>query len=152
MEEKEEERRIILRAWDTLNKVMYTNPFNGQIGGMNDIFANAGNWIYLRYIGQKDKNDMKMFEGDIVNASNTSKTNIINGKVSVCASFEIGEILYNPEDTRYEVLVRKQRDARYDGKIPYVRPIRYLSWEIIGNIFENPWLLTDEEENEVVNK
>jgi uncharacterized phage protein (TIGR01671 family) len=138
---KKESRGILFRAWDRRNKAMYLNPFNGKLGGINDILADTGDWIYMQYIGKTDKNSANMYESDIVNTSNASKTNISSGKVSICASFELGEIVYNPEDTRYEVLVKKQKEARYDGKMPYINPLRYKPWEVIGNIYENPELL-----------
>jgi uncharacterized phage protein (TIGR01671 family) len=141
MRKEKEKRRIAFRAWDILNKVMYLNPFNGKIGGLNDLFANAGDWIYMQYTGQKDKDGIEIFEGDIVIVSNTNKINIVTSKETICSSFEIGEIIYNSEDTCYEVLVRKQKDARYDSKIVYARPLRYRSWEVIGNIYETPELL-----------
>lgn len=67
-------RRILFRAWDTVNKTMHTNPFNGKIGGLNDIFSNTGNWIYMQYTGQTDKDGTKVFEGDIL------KVNTVIGK------------------------------------------------------------------------
>jgi hypothetical protein len=57
---------IKFRAWDKLNKKMYPNPFNGKIGGINDIFSNTGDWIYLQYTGQTDKDGTEVYEEDIL--------------------------------------------------------------------------------------
>ena len=33
------QRKLVFRAWDKVKKVMYTNPSNGVVGGMNDFFS-----------------------------------------------------------------------------------------------------------------
>jgi uncharacterized phage protein (TIGR01671 family) len=138
---KRKNREIVFRAWDKLNKAIYPNPFSGKIGGMNDIFANASNLIYMQYTGREDREGTMMFEGDIIMSSSGHKINIQDGQARLCNSFEIGEIIYNQEDTRYEVLVWKQKESRYDGKLPYPRPLNYYPWAVIGNIYENPELI-----------
>ena len=139
-------KEIKFRAWDKRKRVMFTNPFNGVIGGMNDIFANTGDWIYMQYSGKEDKNDTEMYEGDIVIHSSDTKVEVRTGKIWQGKSFEVGEIVYNPEDTRYEVTVRKQQESRYDQVMPYPRPLRYLSWTVIGNIYANKELLKEHAE------
>jgi hypothetical protein len=57
-------REIKFRAWDRVEKRMHPNPFNGVIGGTNDIFANTGNWSFMEYAGLKDVNCLDIFEGD----------------------------------------------------------------------------------------
>jgi hypothetical protein len=70
MEEKRRKMRSIkFRAWDKIYKKMHPNPFNAKIGGMNDIFSNTGNWIYLRYTGQTDKDGTEVYEEDILEAN-----------------------------------------------------------------------------------
>ena len=136
-------RELKFRAWDTKQKRMYKNPFNGKIGGINDIFANTGDWIFMQCVGSEDLGDMEMFEGDIVEISTDYKINVATGEKKPCKAFEVGEIIYNSDKAGFEVLVRKQLESRYDGEIPYPRSLQCHHWKIIGNIYENHELMEE---------
>ena len=59
-------REIKFRTWDEETKTMCDNPFYGFIGGINEEFANRDNWIYMLYIGYKDKNKTEIYESDFL--------------------------------------------------------------------------------------
>jgi uncharacterized phage protein (TIGR01671 family) len=119
---------IKFRAWDTLNKKMYPNPFNGKIGGMNDIFSNAGNWIYLQYTGQTDKDGTEVYEEDILEVNTVIGKNVSN----VPSRFT----------DRYVVTFGNGMFAfgGYTFDNSYVEHIK-----VIGNIYENPELTPSSE-------
>ena len=65
------------------------------------------------------------------------KTKIMSEERIDIESFEIGKVVYDFERSQYRVLVYKQLESKYDGKIPYYRTLQYYNWEVIGNIYEN---------------
>lgn len=83
----------------------------------------------MQYTGLKDKNGVKIFEGDIVNICG-----FINREVVEYDNYYVGYVL-----------------KRYDnnGKVIYVTPLTEYSsivapkLEVIGNIYENPELLEE---------
>ena len=57
---------IKFKAINKYTKEAYSNPFNGKIGGINDIFFNTGNWEYFQFIGIVDKKNREIYTGDII--------------------------------------------------------------------------------------
>lgn len=73
-----------------------------------------------QFTGLYDKNDMRMFEGDIVKARMTDKYTVVFNRGSF-----MGE--YTSPYGRYTVRVDLLKD----------------DWEVIGNIYDNPELLEE---------
>ena len=104
-------RDIKFRAWNKDDNRMHRNPFNGKLGGMNDIFSDTGNWIYMQFTGLLDKEGAEIYEGDILSTDFAGKQ--INGVME------------------YEISVT---GAQWTKFLPLDR------YEVIGNIYENPEL------------
>jgi uncharacterized phage protein (TIGR01671 family) len=123
-EERRKMRSIKFRAWDTLNKKMYPNPFNGKICGMNDIFSNTGDWIYLQYTGQRDKDGTEVYEEDIL------EVNTVIGKVP-------SQVLLH--FTNRYVVTFENAGFSFGG---YTFDNSHLECiKVIGNIYDNPELM-----------
>jgi uncharacterized phage protein (TIGR01671 family) len=102
---------------------MYPNPFNGKHGGINDIFSKAGDWIYLQYTGQTDKDGTEVYEEDIL------EVNIVIGK----------DFSYDPSRfTNRYVVTFLDAGFSFGG---YTFGNSHLECiKVIGNIYENPEL------------
>lgn len=126
-------REIKFRAWDKKHKKMrgHTDPQTIQAV----IFHNDynGRVIPIQYTGLKDMNSKEIYEGDIVT----------DGEY-------VGEVLFH--DRWYEV-------GMHSGKLAWCifdkKTGEYITlgecddeetWEIIGNVYENPEILTDKNE------
>ena len=140
-------REIKFRAWDDKNKKWllgyeYKNlggfsltgecVLFGEWGGVFDTFLfnkDGKNWNDLKimeFTGQKDKNEIDIYEGDIVNDDELGKGIVI---------FQSGcfFMMYDA-DTNMEFLGLKTDTF---GRLQEKRIV-----EILGNIYENPELLS----------
>jgi uncharacterized phage protein (TIGR01671 family) len=120
-------RKIKFRAWDKENKEMFNTGT-----GFNDvpeeikiesvkrkIKISSVKFILMQYTGLKDKNEKEIYEGDVV-----KDVGIIGEIIYVECSFRI-----NPEGNK---------------KIEFTESLlNYDNLEVIGNIHENPELLTN---------
>ena len=127
-------REIKFRAWDEVEDKMI--PFNklwlemeDGYGGVREFDSSTGKYeectsefILMQYTGLKDKNGKEIYEGDIVKGKNYGFNN---------PQRYIGEVIYIYN--RYEVKGTKQ----YKG----IRDELNTTYEVIGNIYENPELL-----------
>ena len=119
-------REYKFRAWDKKSKTMRTYNFwvnwSGKVYNSESYKTgyvsglNRIDVILLQYTGLKDKNGQEIYEGDII------KTIIFNDLI------KISEVIYNERECAYT-----HKDgmffARYEN-------------EIIGNIYENPDIIT----------
>lgn len=129
-------REIKFRAWDTKER-KWVEPtdckyfFEADIQSQYFWLAPLPNTILMQYTGQKDKNGIEVYEGDIVREVDTIPgTRIVEwGKVVTwLGSTDVPEMVG---------WMQRRIDKRYDSSPLYI----YDTTEVIGNICENPELL-----------
>jgi len=131
-------REIKFRAWDKIHKEMstwpslYDNPNLWEyILSHNEQFENwIGDIVLMQYTGLKDKNGTEIYEGDILLFNNSH--NGMNKKWKCVVKYRGGSFVCEyPVDGVYN---------HFDSwNVPKV------TWEVIGNIYENPELLEEKQ-------
>ena len=133
-------REIKFRAWDKKNKEMLVPNGSGYFGSENHLnFVIDGNGkpiyldnlnrpediVFMQYIGQKDKNGVEIYEGDIVDGTSGKAQIIWDSEVGVGFGF------------CWEAI---EKFKNYNGKYEYNMMESITGWidqyEIIGNIYE----------------
>ena len=117
-------REIKFRAWDT-DKIKFIDCTTHSLGQVCNDFAGLGNrFYYQQYTGLKDKNGKEIFEGDIVNQEKYVSVGVYKQTIGIVkyACFKF-----------YSDCIREWEGSHADlnGNA-----------EVIGNIYENPELLT----------
>ena len=130
-------REYKFRVWDTENKEMlkvqeldFEDTFYGgrlsiRTDQYNDYF-DIEDMILMQYTGLKDKNGKEIYEGDIV-------------KVFTSKKWRIGKIIY--EYSGFTIDVTNNKELEY-GRTGIIESLI----EVIGNIYDNPKLLEEGEE------
>lgn len=121
------EREILFRTRSTFSNKWY---YSRDIGCFERMKTPLNFKTLGQYIGLKDKNGKKIFEGDIIKETNAVEVNICECIYSnKMASFCLQLINSKPENNEICVL-------------PFSALIDY-QFEVIGNIHDNPELLKD---------
>lgn len=150
-------REIKFRAWHKEAMVMeYSNKmFKGdfdywdgckdtRLGMLNDILRNnVDDIVWMQYTGLKDKNGKEIYEGDIIRILYTdwcSKSNDDNRTLEqyLVDISRIGFVDFS--DSSWVVKI-KNRYGEYTDNSIYHGKHGFI--EIIGNLYENPELLTN---------
>ena len=131
--EDNEESELRLDIWGNL---YFREPWFEQESGALVIVSGEGIFDLSQYTGLKDNNDTEIFEGDIV-----KRTHLFDGGYG---ETHTGEVVYDKDYARY-VISRPQKYIE-----PKTEDLRNTlsdrsTYEVIGNIWENPELLEEEE-------
>lgn len=110
-------REIKFRVWDSHRKIMY------QVDPLS--FSN-GAGILMQYTGVKDKNGVEIYEGDIIRG-HTGRY-----QVDCVVRWSLGNCGFIAEPTIT------------DRTYLCLNPGSTKSYEVIGNIYENPELVSNE--------
>jgi uncharacterized phage protein (TIGR01671 family) len=119
-------RTLKFRAWHTVTKrwtdIQYVASFdgNGMVNTMEGV-------IVLQFTGRCDKNGVEIFEGDVIKSFGGG----------------VGEIFYDESSAKFKIRwhdklfksVRKSEESFF--------PNLNVVWEVIGNKYEHPKLITD---------
>ena len=130
-------REIKFRAWCPIKKEMY-EPFTLWKAILeNNVFVHKYKDILMQYTGLKDKNGKEIYEGDILRINN-------NNYDPDYESFFVGICMVSWKGVSFSFDIIKN-----DMKIPQALDSSGMwhigegdTTEIIGNIYENPELLT----------
>ena len=120
--------KIKIRAWDLKRKKMISNPIINDIDsatsyiGLNTLFEKYSEegFEIMQYIGIKDKNDIEVYEGDIIEA----KSAFSNDRSK-------HQVVWNAKGCAFRLVDSNGISFGGDESV-----LNYDDWEVIGNIYD----------------
>lgn len=131
--ENSKNRVIKFRAWDKRNNRMYFGwgCYTDQ-SNIQHVITDTGERVsgeLMQFTGLLDKNGKDIYEGDIVKYNSKTKESRSENWVGPIV------IEWRPEEAKFD-FKDKNSDSGWS-----IFGLHYCSYEIIGNIYENPELL-----------
>ena len=137
-ENKTESSRVIkFRAWAFANKEMfYPNTDDGWEIRDGELYP-LPNSILMQFTGLKDKNEKKIFEGDVMVYPMAEEE--YTGKVIFDNTYLYYKFQYQTEDVNGKITTEELDFTETQGD----------EFEIIGNIYEHSHLLNDKDSDKI---
>lgn len=123
-------REIKFRAWSTMGEPKMIQLVDGKIGGRLNDLQEEDDWKVMQYTGLKDKNGVEIYEGDLVRMFDRS----------------IWEVIW--DDYYAQFMLQWQGGVKEVKNLFGLDQLQFS--EFIGNIYENPELLTPTDQKEEV--
>ena len=114
---------------------MLNNP-RIEFKHLNDIFEKMNDWIFMQFTGLTDKNGKDVYEGDLIRAIETDEVFRIDDITPMHRHSHATNVGYF-SDGKYH---SRTASAAYDIHDDWMSWLEM--YEVIGNIYENPELLT----------
>ena len=149
-------REIKFRAWDRIRMynveklVIGDVSYPDEVEGYNIWGEDKSSMILMQYTGLKDKNGKEIYEGDIVLYPTTESEYVDVGVGNVKVAEQQINNFYPIEffEGEFGMNVKQDDETLYKGwqSLKEIKScVDYI--EIIGNIYENPELLTSSQSN-----
>jgi len=135
-------REIKFRAW-WKNEMHYDIRISGGSSLIEDWMAMSDDKpVYMQFTGMKDKNGKEVYEGDICEWDDTSKSKlvIIWGETEGCWCYYYLGKWGNPKSI-YPLCLETDSEWQYGGFAGCDLVIKNHISKVIGNVYENPELI-----------
>jgi len=143
-------REIKFRAWDNSDKIMYKDIQlgirfdDGSVYHFEDFFmppqGDYHDWVLMQFTGLQDKNGVDIYEGDIVKIHYVGSP--VVGSVEFYQKHDYEDGKWALRTAGWILADFKRKTGKEACEMGWHFSIEELR-EVIGNIYQNPELLTD---------
>lgn len=136
-------REIKFRAWSTPDNIMHNNvylyPGSMVVNGDDKVIGFDGiDVVVMQYTGLKDMNEVEVYEGDILKFTEIDEESVLGVGVT-----DIAQVKWIDDLAQWRVVFPSGRRTELHCilEVPY-----FYDQEVIGNVYENPELIGDNNE------